>query len=133
MNKQFANWTRRTAFNLTLTQTAISNLLHMLDWEEQLRSPNGSRDGLVPAKVCDVEQYGVQLWTPSEAAYLQRRGLIKHAERVKNSTNNYTLTEAGTLTARLLVVAGFQNHYHGDNDIGQGDECVKTMEVPQNP
>ena len=127
INKHFATWTRRTAFALTLSEPAISNLLGMLDWEDKVKDPNETLNGLLPATVGDPHRYGFRLYTPTQASYLERRGLIIHAAHVNDPTN-YCLTEAGTHVARLLRCAGFKNHYY--SEYHNEDSQIKTMEVP---
>ena len=114
-NKHFARWTKRTAFSLTLTEAAISNLLSILDWEDKLCDPEETCNGLIPGRCCDPDEYGFALWGRNEAAYLERRGLIRLANKAKNAPCNYVLTEPGIHTARLLACAGFKNHYHHTN------------------
>jgi hypothetical protein len=109
-NRKFSNWTRRTAFSLTLHQAAVNQLLQLLDWETILHDPSNplhEPGRLLPTGLCDPDEYGVQILVRSLADYLERRGLIRMATKVKNNECNYVLTEAGAHTARLLLCAGF--------------------------
>lgn len=92
----FAGWVRETTFNLSLTQAAIVELLYIHRDQGEL-SPQRLR-----------RYQGVEIGSRSLCAYLGRRGLI---EPVSEMLGTYRLTEAGTLTARLLVLAGFQAEF----------------------
>ena len=58
MNIRFATWTRRTAFSLTLNATAAKELAETVWWEDCLRDPNQSLNGLIGKRVCDPKEYG---------------------------------------------------------------------------
>lgn len=99
----FANYTRQTAFSLTMSQAAIAQLLDMEVSAYPCDSgppPDGLRNWMRP-------EYGCHIATKSIAAYLQRRGLITHATG-PGCEDNWMLTEAGKLLAPLLKEAGFK-------------------------
>ena len=120
-NERFQRWVRSTAFSLTLKESAVHVLLAMLIWEDELRDPtkqlssghwpSGQRlsSGHWPSgqRVRDPDEYGYSIYDKAMAGYLDRRGLIRSATKVK-ADYNYVLTEAGTHTARLLGCAGFR-------------------------
>lgn len=89
---QFSSYTRSTAFTLTMSQSAIQELLDLevFDWR---------RDG-----------YGVSFCNRSVCAYLQRRGLIEPATEV-GCRDNFQLSNAGLLLCPLLREAGFKSEY----------------------
>ena len=93
MNSSFSQWTRQTAFLLTLNQEAIGELLELCAFDA---------DCLLHGK--NPADYGAQFYGKRGlASYLMRRGLIAQNER-----GTYYTTKAGRLTAELLQEAGFE-------------------------
>lgn len=88
MNQQFAEYTRSSAFTLTLNEAAIHNIL----WMDKCLPNDGNGAYYINSR--------------TEREYLKRRGLIKRPPNNEN-THAYQLTHAGHWVARLLQEAGF--------------------------
>lgn len=92
-NSIFSQWTRSTAFQLSLNSEAIAELMWLWEFD---------KDAIAHDK--DPSDYGAQFYgRKGLAGYLYRRGLIANNER-----GNWYLTKAGQLTAQLLAEAGFK-------------------------
>jgi len=94
-NTQFARYATNTAFNLTLSRTAIEELLFMQSCR------------LIAINVENRLDYGVQL-NNSLSNYLVRRGFIAPCLE-KTCEENWVLTEAGLFVCPLLRAAGFNS------------------------
>jgi len=91
---KFAQHTRSTAFSLSLSATAIDEILY-LDACKQI------------ADQTDRPEYGMPL-AKGLRAYLERRGLIQDCTEV-GCAGNSILTSEGHQVAVLLRMAGFSN------------------------
>lgn len=93
MNPIFKQWVTSSAFNLSLTEGAIQDLLFMHHCHEDARS-HGK----------DPDEYGHPFTGErTSAGYLMRRGLIEW------KGDGYSLTESGRLVCLLLREAGFKH------------------------
>jgi hypothetical protein len=96
-NPAFKNWTRSTAFSITLSQAGISQLLFM--YSGVVREGRGLEDS---------QRFGDdQIFERRQAAYLSSRGLIRGVER-EGYAASYYLTAEGRLMCQLLLAAGFE-------------------------
>lgn len=98
-NQEFSSWSRSTAFNLNLSKNGIMELMLMDFYEKQHRS-----------KVFGHDYSGYSI-RPSDASYLQRRGLIERCKK-DGYGGNWILTEAGEHVCQLLLIAGFKTELH---------------------
>lgn len=91
MNQVFSTWSRQVAFNLTLTEPAIQELLFQLhchrDCVEHNKNPRS---------------YPSTFYDRSLMGYLLRRGLIEPLD-----TGGFNVSKTGLLVAELMEEAGF--------------------------
>lgn len=107
-NIAFRRWTRDTVFCLTLRGPAVPTLLAMHRWEAEIQDPGHRWYDQAAPSAKDPDSYGYSVYDRGQANYLEKRGLIRLARHLSNNVHNYVLTEAGRLTARLLLCAGFE-------------------------
>ena len=93
VNRDFAEWSRSTSFNISLTQWAITELLILAAYEDA-------------AKAAGAPNIGLSFTLKSCTNYLRRRGLIDRCQ-LDGYQGNWTLTEAGRHVVALLRLAGF--------------------------
>lgn len=89
MNQQFAKHCTSTAFQLSLSRTAIDALFELQAF---------------------AKRYGLPLYQRSTESYLMRRGLIERPQDAACQMN-WLLSDAGRLVCELLQEAGFENEY----------------------
>ena len=93
-NMEFTEWSRSSAFSLSLCGWAIKELMIMR--EDHLNSIEAGCDLLT----------GMSFTMRSTKNYLSRRGLIERS-KVNGYEGNFVLTKEGHLVCELLVAAGF--------------------------
>ena len=98
MNNTFANYSRSTAFNVTMNRQSIGLLLDMLALTRRIREL-GRDDVLVEKGLCLEGISNIRI------SYLERRGLVERAPM------DCRLTKAGELMGELLCEAGFHEIY----------------------
>lgn len=99
---QFANYTRSTAFNLTMSAEAITELLNL----EVFSKPAHSSEYSDAIPDFYKPEFGAAICRKGIVGYLLRRGLIT-AATAPNCESNWMLSNAGLLLCPLLREAGF--------------------------
>lgn len=112
MNQNFSQWSRSSAFNLSLSEPAIHELIFMYNEETAIRAAGH-----------DVETYGNYMYDKMRVSYLVRRGLIRRVDR-DGFHGNFCLTTEGSLVAQLLLAAGFKTEH-----LPVYADCVRPKEV----